>query len=684
MRFPDPALFMDEKPPQKRFTHLLKSINLWAVILALLLALGLVLDWRWLRGNDEYRWRYYSLPGIEGRVWLTAVICVAVGLLCYFLISWAAKRGSRKRTWAIISLLFLAALALQLAMLRLDHPDPMVTLFYRTVSTRNLGAFYFDSTTTTDIGQRLRDFPALMPDFNSLSPRTHPPGLQVLFWSTAQSLSKMPFLADRLGPALRTYLCNDPAASPIFFYPNNVLASSLLQLLMPLWAALTIFPFYGLARQLFNRETAVRGAVLLILAPSMALFAAHWAHFYTLLALIALYFLYRGLLSWSWWPMLLAGLLVSAATFLSFSNLTLVALMGITIVVYWFVTFMAQAHSWSKYLHDNWRIITIQMVAFALGGLSVWLVYYLRYGVTFIEVYSQGLLSHTDITGYRTYWIWLGYNLFDFFLFLGIPLVIATIMMIFRQFSRRSGAARYVPQTIPFWAFTFTILALNLSGISKGEVARLWMFLVPLAILAILPVVAEWTRRQVAVAIAVLIFQLIFMGYYIRTIGSTNYPYYVPRPVETAVPAGVEQTAVDFSGEEIMTLTGYDLAPSAPEPGDVLELTLFWQAAAPLQHSYTVFVHLVDPISGEIVAQHDSLPREGALPTTCWQPGEAVGDDHPLMLDPALPPGDYLLQMGVYRLDLLQAGDPNHRLPLDADGEISTVLDVTTIQVGDP
>ena len=675
---------MEERPAAARITRYLKSSNLWAVILALLLALGLVMDWRWLRGNDEFHWRYDALPGMAQRLWLTVFISTAVGVLCYLVIVWAAKQGSRRRTWAIILLLFLSALLLQLAMLYLEHPDPAATLFYRTVSTRNLGAFYFDSTTTTDIGERLRQFPELMLDFNSLSPRTHPPGLQVLFWAAGQFLGKVPFLAGRLGPAFRAYLCNDPAASPIFFYPNHVLAAAGLQVLMPLWGALTLLPFYGLARLLYRRETAVRGALLLILAPSMVLFAAHWAHFYTLLALIALYFLYRGLLARSLLPMLIAGLFVSAATFLSFSNLTLVALMGITIAVYWPAAYLAAGRKRRKHLHANWRVIMMQMAAFALGVLSVWLLYYLRYGVSFFEVYRQGLLSHTKITGYRTYWLWLGYNLLDFFLFLGIPIVTAMIVMIYRQFSRRTGKARWDRQTVPFWSFVVTILALNLSGVSKGEVARLWMFLVPLAILAVLPVVAHWTRKQAAVAAAVLVFQVLFMGYYIRTIGSTNYPYYVPRFVETAVPAGVERIRTDFFGEETITLTGYDVMPTALQPGDALSLTLYWQAQRPLQHSYTVFVHLVDPQSGEIAAQHDSLPRQGALPTTCWQPGEMVADEHVLALDPELPAGDYLLRTGVYRLDLLQSGEPNHRLTIERNGEVDSVYDVTQIQVSEP
>jgi hypothetical protein len=672
---------MEEKPPKFPIPNFLKSSTFWAVIMALSLALGLVLDWRWLRGTDEFRWGYYGLPGMDQRLWLTALIGALIGLLCYSVILWAMKRESRGQTWIILGLLFLSAVALQTAVLRLEHPDPIATVFYRTVSTRNLGAFYFDSTTTTDIQERLRRFPELMPDFHSLSPRTHPPGLQVLFWSAGSFLEKVPFLADWIGPGLRRYLCNDPAASPIFFYPNAVLGAASLQILMPLWGALSIVPFYGLARLLFKRETAVRGVVLIILAPAMVLFAAHWAHFYTLLALCALYFLYLGLLRGRWWPVLAAGVLVSSASFLSFSNLALVALLGITIAVYWAGAALSGGRPFREYFRGNLRPFMAHLAAFAAGVLSVWIVYYLVYGVSFLAVYRQGLLSHTKITGYRTYWIWLGYNLFDFFLFLGIPTFLALIVLVYRQFSRQAISARFAPQMIPFYSFAITLLALNLSGVSKGEVGRLWMFLMPVAGLAVLPVIAGWTKRQTAVAVGVLVFQLLFMGTYIRTIGSTNYPYYVPRVQETAVTAGVQQTAVEFSAEETLILSGTSISPQSPKPGEMLDVTLYWQAERPLQHSYTVFVHLVDPQSGEIVAQHDSLPRQGLLPTLCWQAGEVVGDLHPLVLDPALPAGDYVLQMGVYRLDLLQAGNPDHRLATVVDGQARTVLDLGRVRV---
>jgi hypothetical protein len=109
-------------------------------------------------------------------------------------------------------------------------------------------------------------------------------------------------------------------------------------------------------------------------------------------------------------------------------------------------------------------------------------------------------------------------------------------------------------------------------------------------------------------------------------------------------------------------LTGYDVAPSTPAPGDDLTLTLFWASAAPLPASYTVFVHLVDD-QNEIVAQSDSIPRGGHYPTTAWTAGEQFADDYTLSLPEDLTPGSYRLLVGLYdpqtsaRLPLINGPD---------------------------
>ena len=60
--------------------------------------------------------------------------------------------------------------------------------------------------------------------------------------------------------------------------------------------------------------------------------------------------------------------------------------------------------------------------------------------------------------------------------------------------------------------------------------------------------------------------------------------------------------------------------------------------------SYTVFVHLLEP-AGQVLAQDNSEP---ARPTSGWVPGEYVTDPHDIPLPLELPPGDYVVEVGMY------------------------------------
>jgi hypothetical protein len=60
------------------------------------------------------------------------------------------------------------------------------------------------------------------------------------------------------------------------------------------------------------------------------------------------------------------------------------------------------------------------------------------------------------------------------------------------------------------------------------------------------------------------------------------------------------------------------------------------------------FVHLVDPETGDIVAQHDSIPRNNTYPTSQWGNSEVVVDRLRIVLA-GVPPGEYLIYVGLYR-----------------------------------
>ena len=79
----------------------------------------------------------------------------------------------------------------------------------------------------------------------------------------------------------------------------------------------------------------------------------------------------------------------------------------------------------------------------------------------------------------------------------------------------------------------------------------------------------------------------------------------------------------------------------------ILRLSLYWQAERRPSRDYTVFVHL-ESETGHLIAQQDNPPRQGTYPTSQWLPGEIVEDTYQIRVDPALPPGAYLLKVGLY------------------------------------
>jgi hypothetical protein len=97
-------------------------------------------------------------------------------------------------------------------------------------------------------------------------------------------------------------------------------------------------------------------------------------------------------------------------------------------------------------------------------------------------------------------------------------------------------------------------------------------------------------------------------------------------------------------------------------PGDILQLTLVWQAVAPMTERYKVFTHVLDPY-GHLVGQRDAEPGGGARITTTWKEGEQVVDNYGLPILPGTPPGDYVIEIGMYGLS------DGQRLPITKDGE---------------
>jgi hypothetical protein len=113
-------------------------------------------------------------------------------------------------------------------------------------------------------------------------------------------------------------------------------------------------------------------------------------------------------------------------------------------------------------------------------------------------------------------------------------------------------------------------------------------------------------------------------------------------PRESALPNSVY---LNF-GDKI-ALVGYDFDQRTGAPGETLRLTLYWEALAPMEESYTVFVHVLGE-GTQMWAIGDGVPVNGLAPTLTWQPGQVVKDPHELTIDETTPPGVYDVEVGLY------------------------------------
>lgn len=132
------------------------------------------------------------------------------------------------------------------------------------------------------------------------------------------------------------------------------------------------------------------------------------------------------------------------------------------------------------------------------------------------------------------------------------------------------------------------------------------------------------------------------------------------------------QEAVWLDG---IRLIGYDLDQCCLyDKGDTMLLRLWWQLAGETpKDKWTVFTHLLNS-SGVWVAGHDSEPGRGSYPTTVWEPGDTIIDDHPIRIPPEAISGDYRLEIGLYNW---QTG---RRLPLTVSGKDHAILGSVTIK----
>ena len=118
-----------------------------------------------------------------------------------------------------------------------------------------------------------------------------------------------------------------------------------------------------------------------------------------------------------------------------------------------------------------------------------------------------------------------------------------------------------------------------------------------------------------------------------------------PNPYLFSLP---EQTT-DLTYGDVIQLRGFTLPGGTRyQPGDVLAVSLFWQALDAIDKNYTVAWFVVPEGGVPAASGMNSMPGNGFKPAVTWQTTQTVQDNRALVLPQNLAPGTYQIWLVLY------------------------------------
>ena len=474
-------------------TAALATLGICALLVTGRLPLGIPDEWEWGKIESSSRWPEALVAGLAATAYLVFV---------WFGWHWVAGGRPWTRRAAVAALVpagFVVQMALQLPGYGLAK-WPMV-LF-------NFGSSGYYTVARTE-GFDASDFLAHYDQFQKRQDPfhlgTHPPGLILLHYGALRWCEANP----RVTHALLSF---EPQGVRDGFRvvvpggrlpPTDEASLWLVALVTQLASALTVVPLYWLARRTSGPGAAWGAVAMCPLVPAVALFCPKSDVLYSLLATtcVAVSLSGRSLSARSCCAVL-AGLVLWIGLFLSLALVTVVPVIVLA-------TVLAELPSWKKAL----LAISQRLAALVAGVLIPTAVFWVATDHNLLATWKECYRKHAEFYKEmpRSYWPWVGFNLAEFAVAMGVPLFVAAVagtVLLGRRCrtprpqapasmdsesavagggagrSSETGGGDPSPNSAGalVWAWWATVLALDLSGKNLGEVARLWIFLIPFAV----------------------------------------------------------------------------------------------------------------------------------------------------------------------------------------------------------
>ncbi len=418
--------------------------------------------------------------------------------------AWFATRAgwweqlSAARRAAVIGLLLVASFAMQVGLLNATGL-PWITpgaIIASPVAT----TYYSVSLDVRDPVEWVASYPERMASL-PYHARTHPPGFVLLFVGLRRLCEwALPQESPALGTIAESYRVFGIGPSP-----TDAAAAMVGAFLFALIGALSLAPLYLLARDLAGAEAGICAAALMAAMPSMLLFGASSDQVALTFAVFTLWLAYSAWRQSCPVRAFLAGLTLAVGLFFT---------LGLLILAVWLAAWAGLGVLRSADRGVAVRRVLIGAGAAALGFAAWYGVLYVTLHYRAIAVAQAGLFAHRGVTTIevaRSYWKWILMNPAELAIFAGLPAVAAALWSVRGQ---GEGAARLCT-FLTSWLVTVALL--DLSGTVRGEVGRIWLFLLWPVAMAGAARLAERPRRSMVIAmlLALQVWQTLLMRGYL-------------------------------------------------------------------------------------------------------------------------------------------------------------------------
>lgn len=461
----------------------------------------------YLRGPGPYYpdWRWtYEFSNTLKRIWLPLFVILGI-LYCANITEKKDFSLSKKRLVILFSMILLLGFLLQLSILFYSRAGIFV-LIHRIINPSISGYF--------TVSQGIVSVPDFLHKFNTntanypMYAKFHPPAAILFFWVITEILKP-------LSPFLPSLSHSNPGHADVLMAWSHLtnyqkISAVASGFIVTFLANAAIIPLYYCGKILYGARTAVRCMFLFLFIPSILLFTPLNDVFLPVLTLCFFYTYLLGIKKQNYLIMCLSGFLFSLSVAFSLTFLPML----LFLLLIGFGMYIQQKK------HMNMKTAAGLFSTFLIGAIILPLGIYFAFGLNSVIMTQKLLVYHENAQGGRKYTTWVFYNLYDFFLFLGIPLGLLFIHRVHdsckavmnKKFTIKKADSVFI-------CLTIFLLFVDVSGTVMGETARIWIPYMPLFVLVLANYISTgfiFSRQQFLIllsflALQVLVFQTVLV-----------------------------------------------------------------------------------------------------------------------------------------------------------------------------